>query len=44
MDMATEPTPTQAPKETDATLPASAEALLAATSAVPGLIPLPSNT
>ena len=41
--MATEPTRTEAAKETEATLPASADALLAATSAVPGLIRLPAG-
>jgi hypothetical protein len=41
--MTTEPTPTQAAPNTDPTLPASAEALLAATSAVPGLIRLPAG-
>ncbi len=41
--MPTETTPTKATTETDSTLPGSAEALLAASSAVPGLIRLPAG-
>src|ERR1700677_3351317 len=41
--MATEPTPTQAPKAADAVLPGSAEALLVDSRVVPGLIRLPAG-
>jgi hypothetical protein len=41
--MPIEPTPKQVLEETDAALPANAEALLAVTSAVPGLIRLPAG-
>ncbi|HEY3853724.1 MAG TPA: hypothetical protein VGO67_04955 [Verrucomicrobiae bacterium] len=41
--MATEPPTIQPSKETDATIPASAEALLTTTGAVPGLIRLPAG-